>query len=231
LGQDSEDSLPQRTADAALYRRLASVRFAGPDYQAYIEELAAYGIAVCEAWLVMGLMFQRCARQGRPIGDPPTDWSADDRRELVLETVTVALRDFREYALVKGEWKPDAGSSLKTYFIGGCVFAFPNVYRSWKRERDHWAWTVLDEGMLHSVPVRGPGPEDRVLEWANLRALLASLDQRTAAVVMLGAEGYSQEEIAEILDVTKRAVEGLLYRHRKRWAECEKGGGDHDERG
>jgi hypothetical protein len=87
LGQDSEGSLPQWTADAALYRRLASVGFAGPDYRVFNEGLAAYGIAVCEAWLVTGLMFQRCARQGRPIGDPPTDWSADDRRELTLETV------------------------------------------------------------------------------------------------------------------------------------------------
>src|SRR5262249_55469624 len=63
LVQDVSDPLLQLAADAALLRRLAEAGFAGPEYQLFERELAAYGIAVCEAWLVTGLMFRRCAEK------------------------------------------------------------------------------------------------------------------------------------------------------------------------
>ena len=46
--------------------------------------------------------------------------------------------------------------------------------------------------------------------------------------VTLAAEGYEQEEIAEILgpDVSARAVEGLLRRHRSRVAPRDEKGGE-----
>jgi DNA-directed RNA polymerase specialized sigma24 family protein len=41
---------------------------------------------------------------------------------------------------------------------------------------------------------------------------------KTRAALVLTEDGYEQDEIAEILGITRRAVEGLLRRHRRRLA-------------
>ncbi|MFK0244640.1 hypothetical protein ACIQUM_08075 [Amycolatopsis azurea] len=38
-------------------------------------------------------------------------------------------------ALVADRWKPEKGASPRTYFLGGCVLAFPNVLRHWENDR------------------------------------------------------------------------------------------------
>lgn len=153
-------------------------------------------------------MFRRCAGTGRSIGSPPADWSTEDRDELALETVAVAIRSFHDYALVKGEWNPDAGASLKTYFVGNCVLEFPNVFRAWERERRRWVLTDPDDHVvLPSIPSAELNLEDQVVDRAELRELLADLDKPTAIAIALIAEGYMQNEVAEILQTTKRAVE------------------------
>lgn len=55
----------------------------------------------------------------------------------------------------------------------------------------------------------------------EIRGGLAGIEnERTRVAVILAADGYEHEEIAEILgpDVTARAVEGYLRRHRQRTA-------------
>jgi DNA-directed RNA polymerase specialized sigma24 family protein len=212
----------RRDADSALYRRIVDAGFAGWEYERLRDDLVAYGIAVCEAWLLTGVMFRQCAERGRPVGSRPTDWSPEDRHELALETVANALKSFL-HALEKGDWDPDAGASLRTYFIGRCVLVFPNVFRTWERERDRWDTTVLDDDVLAATPESGPSPEDQVVGREELREGLSALDTRTAIVVTLREYGYPQSEISGILGVTEGAVEALLHRHRRRL-----GGGRND---
>jgi hypothetical protein len=159
----------QRLRDQHLVDRLACRGFTGPEYATFAAEFAAYGLAVCRAWLTSGIIFSFCARRGRPLGRPPDHWSSDDRHELALETVAVALKEFRERALVRRLWSPDGGASLKTYFIGTCLFVFPNVFRTWQRGEDRWRRIELDESKpnletaTHEdpasiVPLHGAGP-------------------------------------------------------------------------
>jgi RNA polymerase sigma factor (sigma-70 family) len=211
-------------ADERLYDRLAAAGFDGPEYAMFVAELAAYGIGICEAWLRTGLMFKYCRDRGRPAGPPPAIWSAEDRHELVLETVAVALRDFHDHALMKGQWRADGGASLKTYFIGACLHAFPNVFRKWRTERRQW-----DQAETAAAPLSGSGDlADQVATSLDLRQRLAGLDQRTRAALVLTEAGYRQEEIAEVLGISARAVEGLLHRHRRRVRQRQDGGGDDD---
>jgi DNA-directed RNA polymerase specialized sigma24 family protein len=210
----ADDDARRLDADRLLCARIAEAGFTGADHDRLIHDLAAYGIRVCEGWLATGLMFRACASQGRPVGAAPADWSAEDRTELALETVANAVRSFHDYALVKGEWKPDRGASLKTYFVGRCILAFPNVFRYWQRERRGWDRTDLDEEAVAAMPDAGPDLEDQLISRMELRHRLAILDARTAAALTLVNDGYSQAEVGEILQVTSRAVEALLYRHR-----------------
>lgn len=203
-------------ADEMLRRRLARTDYAGPEYATFASNLAAYGLGICGAWLHTGLMFVQCRRHGRDPGPPPTDWSADDRTELALETVAVALRTFRERGLVAGEWTVHGGASLRTYFVGACILAFPNVYRAWVREQRRWGQPVFDDEALLTLPDQAYGPEETVLGALAVQQELSTLDRRTGHVLALRAHGYSQAEIAGIVRTTVRAVEALLYRQRQR---------------
>ena len=61
------------------------------------------------------------------------------------------------------------------------------------------------------------GPADTSVMYDEIRRGLAEIENpRTQAALVLTEDGYQQEEIAEILGITPRAVEGLLRRHRKR---------------
>lgn len=204
-------------ADAALRDRLAASKFRGEEYARFAGDMAAHGLGVCTAWLASGLMFRRCAEKGRPVGTPPADWTDDDQTQLAIDTVTLALENFRRSALIEGGWSPDGKASLKTYFIGCCVLAFPNAFRSWEREREPWQrrFESIDD-VLETAPTSGPGPEEQVVDRLELHEALSSLDSKTAVALALSAEGYSQTEIAEVLQVTTRAVEGLIYRHNRR---------------
>lgn len=117
--------------DSELYNELASANFQGDRWQAFAYALAQYGHAVVKAWLVTGEMFVRCKRKGCYPGPAPGWWSEEDRDALANETVATALVSFRNDALIGGRWSPEGGASLKTYFIGSCVLAFPNVFRTW----------------------------------------------------------------------------------------------------
>jgi hypothetical protein len=43
--------------------------------------------------------------------------------------VALALPRFREHALIGGGWRLDGGASLPTYFMGACLYIFPNEFR------------------------------------------------------------------------------------------------------
>lgn len=211
-------SSPQdrRRADVEVYLRLERAGFSGPAFDKYATELVRYSVAVVRKWLRTGEMFRQSAERRRPLGSVPHDWSAADREELALETVTQAVRLFRAQALAGRGWSPDGGASLATYFMGTCVSAFPNVYRAFQRERDRWRGVELveqpPETPVHTI---ADDPLSTVLARQALRDALASLDTDTARVLVLVAMGYTQRQIAVRLRRTPRAIEGILYRHRK----------------
>lgn len=97
------------------------------------------------------------------------------------------------------------------------MWVFPNVYRIWSREQGRWAAidVVEDDDLNDTVDVRGGDVADHVVCRLELQRILGDVHATTRAVLWLSAWGYSQEETAELLGITKRAVEGLLYRFRR----------------
>ncbi|TYB47797.1 RNA polymerase sigma factor [Actinomadura chibensis] len=214
--RDEEHDDGRLKADQQLVEFLAEHGFAGPVYREFAEELAGQGMAVISAWLGSELIFVKCAEKGIRLPRPPTGWSQDDRLELTLETVARALRAFRT-GLVEDRWDVERGASLRTYFIGACIYQFSRTYRVWLRSLAPECEQPgdIDEWRLEGVP----GPEDVVADRDAIRRGLQDIDSVTVrAAVVLAAEGYSRAEIAELIGggLTARAVEGLLYRHRRR---------------
>jgi DNA-directed RNA polymerase specialized sigma24 family protein len=217
------DSLPRREADAELRNDLALEGFQGPGYELFQHELARYGLQVMLAWVGKGLIFLQCAQKGihglRSEYDEDTRLTPDDVEELASETVGRALKAFRRSALVGGGWTLDGGATLKTYFIGTCLYEFANTYRMWSGERRRWRQGGdLEATLYNQALVSTPEPADIIVALDSLRAILRQIpSDRTRLVLALTADGYTHSEIADILadGATPRAVEGLLYRHRK----------------
>lgn len=217
--QDAAERLDRLLADAKLISHLQWSGFQGADYDWFAEELARYGLAVLRSWMFTGVIFERLKEKGYgPL--PPlaaSGWDADDRDGLAHLTIALALRKFRETVLIPHRWDHTKGATLKTFFIGQCLMRFPNFYRSWHLEvterPQHRDLDDIDPGKM----VDRVGVEYRAVQADELtRGLQRLPDHRTRQVLVLLAQGYQQNEIAERLGTTRKAIEGILSRHRKR---------------
>lgn len=210
-----------RDGDAALYARLVAVGFTGPDYDTVADALARYAYPILRAWLTGGQIVQECARKGVPgirrLAAGEVRLGPHDTEDLLQDTLLAGLRRFARAGQAGRGWSPHGGAALTTYFLGGCVFAFGDVYRSWERRHQH------DGPPLDPDTARSHLPVDTETDPANLAVLRETLEEslpppgRARTAVLLSAAGYTHAEIARILadGTTERAVEGLIHRHRK----------------
>jgi DNA-directed RNA polymerase specialized sigma24 family protein len=217
------ERLARRAADKELLTELAQGHFAGPRYQRFQDELARYGMSVLRGWMYTGYIFQLTAGRGFALN--PTDREleelhrdSDAREDLAIMTVAVALPQFRERALIGGGWRYEGGASLATYFMGSCLYVFPNEFR--KRRVQKVKWERQDRSDPDLIAPRTDhlaDPSIAALGDMYVSDVLGRADARTAAIVALTIDGYTQEEIAEMLGETSiRAIEGVLYRWRNR---------------
>ncbi|MEV0678235.1 hypothetical protein AB0I60_17140 [Actinosynnema sp. NPDC050436] len=210
------DLLVEENCDGARWRRFA-------------ETLAEYGYAVVMAWLRSEAIFGMCAERGYALREPPTAWEYDDLVSMATDTVVKAISDFRRKALLDGGWRPDGGASLKSYFVTGCVLAFPNVYRKWRRQFDQrgeeFARSVLVDD-LTEVTSRSPDPGDVAIARLEIRRGLAGIgDERTRRAVILREAGYTVGEIAETLGTSHGTIKGALERLRRNTGGSTRSGG------
>lgn len=221
--QPLAQNLARRAADHQLLQHLARCGFSGPAQEGLEAELAAYAYPVMMAWTRSGEIIKKAAEKGRPlsVGDHGPGWSRDDRSELSAETIARALVFFRTQVLQAGRWDPGRGATIKTYFIGACLFQFPNVYRRWDRERRHWHDNVImtlddpdDPARLSQIP-GDDDPADTALAAMQRDQILAELSNRDPILhraFQLRREGYTDTEAAKLTGLTARALEGRWYR-------------------
>ncbi|MGX1546568.1 hypothetical protein [Streptomyces adustus] len=230
-----QDSIDRRASDRRILEVLARDGFQGPRYDRFVNELVRYGISVLRAWMHSGFIFRLVADRGFGLRPHELDLEelasdSDLREELATMTVARALPRFRQHALVEGGWTCDGGASVTTYFMGACVYVFPNEYRRHLAAEERHRRALRRQQVLYEHPVSAVGVADEVL--GNLRVLehLDAVDDlRIRAVVALTVDGYSQEEIRCLLDApSARAVEGMLYRWRTKQKRDSQGGDPHD---
>ncbi len=220
----AEERLQRRLADGVLVQELAEIGFAGPKYESFENELASYGLGVMRGWLHSGYAFRLASSRGYPLKPSDRDLErlathSDDRDQLATMTVARALPKFRDRALVGDGWRPEGGANMTTYFMGACGYSLPNEFRRWQGQQIRWHGQDGADARLYSLDRNDAHVSDAgTIAVGNLRVLddLARLPTRTQAAVALTLDGWSQEEIAEIVGAeTARAVEGLMYRWRK----------------
>ncbi|MEU6424293.1 hypothetical protein ABZ860_00230 [Microbispora sp. NPDC046973] len=218
-----QESLERRAADQLLRDELARYDFSGNRYQRFEEELARYGMSVLRGWMYTGYIFKLTASRKFALSPSEAELEelhrdSDAREELATMTVALALPRFRKHALVEGGWRYEGGASLPTYFMGACLYIFPNEFRRRRVQRKKWTRAHMREALtMHPDGGVTTGVETEALGNMRVRDDLERADARTRPIVALTIDGYTQEEIVELLDETSvRAVEGALYRWRAR---------------
>lgn len=208
--------LAELTADRELLDRLMWSGYGGHDYNRFADRLARYGYAVIHAWCCNELIFARCAAKGLSLHRARI--RPDDAAELAMETVAVALKKFRETVLIPRKWDHTRGASLNTFFVGQCLLRFPNVYRRWYREsRPLELVECVETPFDRSERDFASDPEHRSVLRSEAASALDDIDDvLTRAIVTLKAEDRTNEEVAELCQVSLSVVKSRLYRLQQR---------------
>lgn len=207
-------------ADQELVRLLHRDTFQGPRWDLFVEQYFAYGQKFLHKTVCTGQIFARCAKLGWPVGTSLErgvlrEYAAE-REMLVDDAVATAVNRFREQALLGGNWQPELGSSLRSYFIGGLVHEFPNAFRRWRKQWkdgqvsrpvDHHNLAILEqtiESNLLASPATDPAHHAVVAD--QLERVLRTGDDEIAIIAELRKAGREWDEIGEILGKSGKAA-------------------------
>ena len=172
--------------------------------------------------------------------------SFDEREALALDTLILAIRGseveagaeldsagaegspvtrwegFFERSLPR--WDPQQ-AALRTYFVGFLIYPFATRFREWHEAKARWrdelyprtqsVYELVDRAMASRAESDGD-PVRLVVRRDRLHGILKDADVVNRHIAELVMRGYAYWEIAERLDLTERAVEGRLYRLRRK---------------
>jgi DNA-directed RNA polymerase specialized sigma24 family protein len=198
-------------SDAELVGHLRKFGFDTPLGDQTFRALLNYENAVFLAWMNSGLIWEKIAtlthqQTGRAFRGC-SNWTPDEADELRRETVTQGLMTF-ETSILEG-WHPDRGASVKTYFTTKCLWIFLGEYKKFARGKRKPV-ILLDEIL---VPRHEPDPQDVVVARETAHLAMARLSPEMQMILQYRAESYTNREIAELIGITEKAVEGRLRRY------------------
>lgn len=205
-------------ADKKLVEELQKTSFGSPAWREVSHALASYGLPVMQYWLASEGIFVLCQRRRFGLQRPAREhWARADLEGLANEVVAHGLKRFKR-ALQDGAWDPGGGATLRTFFMGACVLEFPNLYRKFWLRTDSKSSKLEKPESDIVAGSSSPDPGEVVAMRIEIQEALRNIpDDATRTAVILHWEGYSYREIGEFLDLSHRAVEGLLRRQRERW--------------
>ena len=211
--------------DEEVVARLAADNFTGRYYRTVMNDLAAYAFPVLMSWLRRGLIFQLTAERHRPVAASDATrvrlaTVQEERRDLANDTIALGTRMFVRYGLREKKWSAAGGASLRTYFVGVCLNAFPNAYRHWLADQNKLNlqedFLVELDDRVQLLPAHDGNPVDIVIARSSVQEELARLDPELREVLArMAITGESRAESARHLKLSERAMEGKLRRLRQ----------------
>lgn len=220
------ERLERLLADRDLVTRLEYSNYADAEWEEVAGEFARYGISVIKSWIGKGTIYRKL-REKRLGGVPeaPLNWIDDEVVwNLTADTVTTAVFWFKDNVLIPHRWNPErpgGAASLKTFFIGQCLFQFRPVYRHWYRgevKRRHHVIAV-DPADPELLGRAGRDQSDRaILAHEDATKALAQVNGEHARLAfVMDAAGMTHTEIAQVLGLANaEAVDNVLAWQRRR---------------
>ena len=202
--------LDRLEGDRNVLLALQLAEFSGASWDRFAAVLVEYGYAVVRAWTYSGDILTKCQAKGIPV--PARRYLRDaDIEDLVQATITDALVNFRDNVLPNRQWDPNKGASLRTFFIGNCLFQFAKHYRKTVRHNRTRELTIVPEQRS-----KIGDPETAFFAGADIEQVMnAGMDDRTKRMFVLHAAGWQIDEIAPELGLTVGAIESKMYRYRQ----------------
>ncbi|MFE2291148.1 hypothetical protein [Streptomyces sp. NPDC059452] len=201
-------------------RLLREDGFQGPRWDLFVEQCFAYGQKFLHKAVCTGHIFRRCDKTGRPVGTSlereVLREHAAEREMLVDDAVATAVNRLREQALLGGNWQPELGSSLRSYFIGGLVHEFPNAFRRWRKQWkdgqasrpvDHHNLGILEQNIeLNLLAPPATDPAHHAVVADQLERILRTGDHEIATIADMRKAGQEWDEIGRALGKSGKAA-------------------------
>jgi DNA-directed RNA polymerase specialized sigma24 family protein len=209
----ARERLERRLADEELMGLLEKHDFTGPLWEEGLApELARYGMSVLRAWITTGVIFKRCSDHQLRLAPWAERPSPEDVADLASMTAARALATMRERARAGKGWRADGGASLASWFVGGCLYAFANVWREWLVQQRRVRDGDLCARSMEQTREPSPDPAAAIGLHDHAAEILRGTEEPMRTALAYKALGLSTKEIAEITGLDARALEGRLYR-------------------
>ncbi len=192
--------------------------YAGMAWLELERRLAVRAFPDLERAIATGTIYRHCARAGFRIRLRTELQLHPYPEEIAAEAVENCLRRFRETVLPGGQWNPDRGASLEDFFWVCCLPEVANRWR-WHLRRLPESSVPLEavgEDQILTLPV-GPGVDPaQIVEHEDLAArVLAPMKAADQTAFALLAAGWTPEEIARTLGITRNTFDARISRARK----------------
>jgi len=133
---------------------------------------------------------------------------------MARDTAAKGLANFRARGLKGGGWKADGGSTMESYFIRGCLFAFPNIYtmhvNEFKMAQQGHEFLSLDDEELHPKVADIAGQVILGVEVDKIIEAQPSL--KLKRLLIYKAYGYTNSEIVALTDYETVAAVKTAWR-------------------
>ena len=149
---------------------------------------------------------------------------------LINGVVLAALENWVEAEQDGKGWNPDGGATLNSWFVTGCLFAFPNEFGKWQtterwRRDEHVAADLSADVSDIEAELLGEHRRSRMFRSPEMAAVLIEQvelalamlkDDEERAIVKLKALGYPIEEITEVVGKPPAEIKNFLKRLKRR---------------
>ncbi|GGO94061.1 hypothetical protein GCM10011584_34230 [Nocardioides phosphati] len=209
---------PEKAED--LMARAIADGCGSPSYITLREHLWAYALPVMKDALRTGkiktMLEKHSVIQAVSSSDRVALHSDLEARDaLAVDVVAAGEQHFRDVTIERERWRPDGGSSIETFFVTGCLFAFPKAYRAWSRERVDRVVAIAKRYPEAFAPGASADTAQMAVDRELLRTAIRLADDETRAILALLAAGSTHAEVGEVVGLSARAVEGRVYRFKK----------------
>jgi len=195
-----------------------------PEWRKLAKALVEYGYSIFKGWLIKGEACQRARDRGvRGLSRLPETLrlGRDDAHALSADLMIVSVEAFRVRVLLRGVWNWRGGASLKTFFIGQCLFQLPDMYTRWRQQEIMGAPVALQDRTRRQILEGELDPAKTVNDQPAADSILARIRDPIARQMFdLLARDLPYSATAEALNTTEGAVRTRLSRARKQLQEA-----------
>jgi DNA-directed RNA polymerase specialized sigma24 family protein len=207
----------QLAADAAYVRRFRETNCLSDEFRNWLTDLINSTTRLLISWCKRGLIFKKTHATLWPrTGEGMASWDKTELLSLVGEVQARAAIMLRDRGIRGGLWDPKKGATLRGYFLRGCIRMFASFWPTWSRQHEHWAQLQVHPDILQlneSPTYDFTGYE---FDHGSLIGLLSrKLTNEQFEVLAAKAEGYTNEQMAEMFGVSPNAIAQRLRRARR----------------